>query len=126
MFLAAADPMSMCLAPGSAEREADRAATVPVIAETAWLILDRLGAGPQSRFVHAAAAGSIRPIDLIDEDWTRCAALIDTYADLSLDLVDASVVAVAERIGITTLASLNHRDFTVVRPRHVNAFELIP
>jgi predicted nucleic acid-binding protein len=47
------------------------------------------------------------------------------YSDLRLDLMDASLVAVAESIGITTIATLNRRDFTVVRPRHVEAFELL-
>jgi hypothetical protein len=52
--------------------------------------------------------------------------LIETYADLGLGLVDASVVTIAERLSIATIATLNHRDFSVVRPRHVEAFELVP
>lgn len=52
--------------------------------------------------------------------------LIDTYHDLGLGLVDASVVAVAERLGITQIATLDHRHFRVVRPRHIDAFELLP
>jgi predicted nucleic acid-binding protein len=52
--------------------------------------------------------------------------LIETYADLGLGLVDASIVTVCEKLAITTLATLNRRDFTVVRPRHVEAFDLIP
>jgi predicted nucleic acid-binding protein len=40
--------------------------------------------------------------------------------------VDASVVAVAERLGIGTVATLDRRHFTVVRPRHVDMFELLP
>jgi len=36
------------------------------------------------------------------------------------------VVTLAERLGTTRIASLNHRDFTVVRPRHAAAFELLP
>lgn len=43
-------------------------------------------------------------------DWQWCADLVD----------------VAERLGLTTLATLNHRDFTVVRPRHAAAFGLLP
>ena len=41
------------------------------------------------------------------------------YASLRLDLMDASLVAVAERLGVSELASFNGRDFhTVVRPPH--------
>jgi predicted nucleic acid-binding protein len=54
------------------------------------------------------------------------AELIDIYQDLGLGLVDASVIAVAERLEITQIATLDHRHFRVVRPRHVAAFELLP
>jgi predicted nucleic acid-binding protein len=50
-------------------------------------------------------------------------SLLVTYADLHLGFVDASVVALAERLEITQIATLNHRDF---RPHHVDAFELLP
>lgn len=45
---------------------------------------------------------------------------------LPLGMVDASIVAVAERLGLSTIATLNQRHFTVVRPRHVDAFTLTP
>jgi uncharacterized protein len=60
------------------------------------------------------------------EDWQRVGELIGTYTDLRLDVMDASLVALAERLGASTIATLNHRDFAVVRPRHVDAFELLP
>lgn len=102
------------------------AAPVPVIAETAWLILDRLGAAAQAAFVHMITSGALTPVDLTAADWQRCEQLITTYASLRLDLIDASLAAVAERLKLTTLATLNHRDFHVIRPRHADAFELLP
>jgi hypothetical protein len=45
---------------------------------------------------------------------------------LRLGLVDASVVTVAENLNVVTVATLNHRDFTVVRPGHADAFEILP
>ena len=39
---------------------------------------------------------------------------------------DASVVALAERHGAIRVATLDRRHFTVVRPRHAQAFELLP
>ena len=54
------------------------------------------------------------------------ADLVDRYASLPLGAADASVVAIAERLGITRIATVDRRDFTVVRPRHIPAFELIP
>lgn len=104
----------------------DLAAPVPVIAETAWLLLDRAGPAAQAGFVAMITTGRLDAIDLTAEDWERVAELIDTYADLHLDVVDASVVAVAERLGLSTIATLNERDFRVVRPSHIDAFELVP
>ena len=52
--------------------------------------------------------------------------LIITYADLCLDAADASVIAIAERHHQIAIATLDHRDFRVVRPAHCDAFELIP
>jgi predicted nucleic acid-binding protein len=102
------------------------AAPTPVIAESAWLILERLGTGPHQRFLRLVTSGQLEAIELTDEDWRRCVELTDTYADLRLDLADASLVAVAERLGQTVIATLNYRDFRVVRPKHCEAFELLP
>ncbi len=104
----------------------DWASPTPVIAETAWLILDRLGTGPHQRFLRLVTTGQLEPIELSDTDWLRCVELVTTYADLRLDLADAALIAIAERLGQTTIATLNHRDFHVVRPAHCDAFELVP
>ncbi|HZE50144.1 MAG TPA: hypothetical protein VE074_11320 [Jatrophihabitantaceae bacterium] len=41
-------------------------------------------------------------------------------------LVPGTVIAVCERLGLTEVASLDGRHFTVVRPRHVKALTLLP
>jgi predicted nucleic acid-binding protein len=98
----------------------------PVATEAAWLIGSRLGPATEAAFVASIAAGEFSVVDLTAIDWARCAELIARYADLDLGLVDASVVAVAERLSVTTLASIDRRDLLVVRPAHCGAFELIP
>jgi len=129
IWLAAADRRSdrhlVCTAVLLDHRD-DLAAPVPVIAETSWLILDRLGPAAQRYFLQLVVTGRLDAVDLDAGDWRRCAELIDRYADLRLDLMDASIVAVAERTAATTIATFNHRDFRVVRPRHCDAFQLIP
>ncbi|MHB8295836.1 MAG: twitching motility protein PilT [Acidimicrobiales bacterium] len=64
--------------------------------------------------------------NLLAEDWQRIGELVATYADLRLGGTDASVVAVAERLGTTRIATLNPRHFRVVRPRHADSFDLLP
>ena len=100
--------------------------SAPVVAETSWMIESRLGPQAEARFLGLVTSGEIEVIDLAVADYLRCVELIETYADLGLGLVDASVVTIAERLSIATIATLNHRDFSVVRPRHVEAFELVP
>jgi len=45
---------------------------------------------------------------------------------LPLGTTDASVTAIAERLGLTDVATLDRRHFTVVRPSHVAALTLLP
>jgi uncharacterized protein len=59
-------------------------------------------------------------------DWLRIAELVAAYRDLPLGTVDASVIAAAERLGITAIATVDRRHFGVVRPRHVDAFTILP
>lgn len=54
------------------------------------------------------------------------AELVETYIDLPLGIVDAAVIAIAERLRLTEIATLDHRHFTVVRPQHTTAFVLLP
>ena len=64
--------------------------------------------------------------ELEDQDIRRMAELVETYIDLPLGIVDAAVIAIAERLRLTEIATLDHRHFTVVRPRHTTAFVLLP
>lgn len=104
----------------------DLAIVTPAVAESAWLIEDRLGPVAEASFLRLVTSDRFDIIDLVADDYERCLELIETYEDLGLGFVDASIIAVAERLGQSTLATLNHRDFAVVRPAHRNAFELVP
>jgi predicted nucleic acid-binding protein len=97
-----------------------------VITEVAYLLATRLGWEPEVRFLGDLASGSfiiepVHPSDLI-----RMAELVAQYHDLPLGSVDASVIAVAERRAVTEVGTLDRRHFSVVRPRHTEAFELLP
>ena len=129
VFLAAADRSeaqhAACVEVLGAHR-GDLAATAPVIAESAWLIERRLGVPAEAALLRLVTTGDVQVIDLSMDDYERSIALVEQYADLELGFVDASIIAVAEREGVATLATLNHRDFRAVRPRHVEAFDLVP
>lgn len=65
-------------------------------------------------------------VELTSADYARTADLVDQYADFPLGTTDAAVVALAERLDVDEIATIDHRHFTVVRPRHVKAFTLLP
>ena len=98
----------------------------PVITEVCWLLESRSGPAAEAAFLDALHAGELTIVDLERDDLRRMADLVRRYADLPLGAVDASVVAVAERTRITTVATLDHRHFRVVRPHHTDAFTLLP
>jgi predicted nucleic acid-binding protein len=97
-----------------------------VIAETGWLIRRQLNIATEAALYGALAAGDIGVIDLTAADWTRIADLLGTYTDIGLDAADASLMAVAERLNQTVIATLDERDFRVVCPAHTDAFDLLP
>jgi hypothetical protein len=97
-----------------------------VIAEVTYLLQREGGSRVELRFVAELVEGTYEPVVVEQVDWVRVAELGWRYRDLPLGTVDASVVAVAERLKITQIATLDHRHFSVVRPAHVEAFELLP
>lgn len=96
-----------------------------VITEVAYLIASRLGAEPEVRFLGDLARGAFAVEPVHAADWLRIAELVWRYRDLGLGTVDASVVAVAERMGITDVATLDRRHFGVVRPSHVETLTIV-
>ncbi|MGH2987877.1 MAG: type II toxin-antitoxin system VapC family toxin [Solirubrobacterales bacterium] len=96
------------------------------LAEVAHLLASRGQWEGEVRLVGTLASGALVLEPVAPADLVRVAELVATYRDLPLGTVDASVVAAAERLGITTIATLDRRHFGVVRPAHVEAFELVP
>jgi len=97
-----------------------------VITEVAYLIATRLGTEPEVRFLGDIAAGDFDIDPVPAGDWLRIAELVHQYRDLPLGTVDSSVIAAAERRGITSIATVDRRHFAVVRPAHCDAFDLLP
>ena len=97
-----------------------------VVTEVVYLLGTRLGTEAEVRFLGDFAAGNLIAEPVAAEDWLRMAELVGRYADLPLGSVDASVVAAGDRLAVREVATLDRRHFGVVRPRHVDAFELLP
>jgi predicted nucleic acid-binding protein len=98
----------------------------PVLTEVCYLLESRSGPKAEAAFLRALHRGELVLVDLVPADLARMADLVETYSDMPLGAVDAAVVAIAERLGLVEVATLDRRHFTVVRPKHVPAFTLLP
>lgn len=109
-------------------REAAREVRLPVtvLPEITYLLERRIGVQAEEAFVRAVADGEFDIESLEDADLARAADLLGVYRDAPLGFVDASVVAIAERLGVTTVLTTDRRHFALVRPSHVPALRLVP
>ena len=90
-----------------------------VVAETGYLIDRQLGPTAEAAFYRSIANGDLLVEHLTAADWQRVAELVESYADFPLGGTDASIIAIAERLGIARVATLDRRHFQAVRP-HAN------
>lgn len=100
--------------------------TALVIAEAGWLIRRQLDIAAEAVFYTAITNGQLTIEDLTETDWARITELLGTYSNISLDAADASIIAIAERLNQSVIATLDERDFRIVRPAHTDTFELLP
>lgn len=98
----------------------------PVLVEVDYWIHTRLHAGVFLALLDDIAAGAYTIADPRAEDYRRIRDLCDRYADADIGFVDAAVMAIVERLNETKLATLDHRHFGLLRPRHVDALHLLP
>jgi len=75
--------------------------------------------GLAAEFCAAIADDELRVIEITPHDYRRMAELLTTYSSLRLQVVDACVVALAERLDLREVDALDRRDFQVVAPRHL-------
>lgn len=97
-----------------------------VLAELDYWCHERLSGDAWLVFLEDLLAGAYRAEHPTREDLARCATLQRKYGDLRLGVVDASVIALAERLGEPKVATLDHRHFGVVRPGHAETLDLLP
>jgi uncharacterized protein len=95
-----------------------------VVAEATYLIGSRLGPEVEGQFLRGLESMDIEAP--APADWPRIADLVERYANFPLGGADASVVALAERLGTANIVTLDVRHFGAIRPRRGPAFRLLP
>ena len=97
-----------------------------VLPEVCHLLASRLGY-PITRQVLTELANSNVIIEGIDKtDLKRVTEILDQYTDSKLNFVDATIVAIAERMNITKIFTLNKPIFSIISPQHCAGFEIFP
>jgi uncharacterized protein len=99
---------------------------ITVLPEICYLLNTHLGQQSERKLITSIIHGELRIEGLTNEDFRRSFQLLETYADINIGFVDASMVAIAERLKLHRILTTDRKHFSAIRPRHCHAFELLP
>lgn len=98
----------------------------PVLVEVDYLLTRRRRPDGMIHLLDDIKAGAYSIEALEHDDYWRIADICERYADANVGFVDAAVLSIVERLREPKLATLDHRHFRLLQPRHVAALELLP
>ena len=99
---------------------------ITVLPEICYLLNSHLSREAERKLIASIIQGELKIEGLTHEDFRRSYQLIESYSDINIGFVDASVAAVAERLKIHRILTTDRRHFSIIRPRHCHAFDLLP
>lgn len=97
-----------------------------VLTELAYLVLRDLGHDVLTVFLRSLSDGELPIICADIVDLKRAAEILEQYADSKIDFVDAVIMAIAERLNVRRILTVDRRDFGMFRPKHCEFFEIVP
>ena len=97
-----------------------------VLPEIAYLFWRDVGTWGIPSFLRRFREFDSTLLPISDTDLDRISEIAETYADAEFDIVDCCIMALAERLQITRIATFDRRDFSIFRPRHCQFLELLP
>ena len=99
--------------------------TEAVITETAYVLaasaLHRRAALTWVQRARAARLLAVEPVS----DHAAVAAILERYASLPCDYADATLIALAEQTGVSAIATIDQRDFSVYRIKGRKRFRIL-
>lgn len=96
--------------------------TYPVLVERVHLLYRRVGVSKTMAWFEALDAQGVGVFDMHAEHLNRLTVLMRQYADLPMDLADASLVLAAEALGEGRIVSTDERDFHTYRWKNHHPF----
>ncbi len=97
--------------------------TWPVLTETTHLLAARGQVELSTRFLERCFSGAVDIVELDAPSRSRMLELMRRYAQLPMDLADASLVLLAEKLGHGRILSTDQRDFETYRWKHHQPFD---
>jgi uncharacterized protein len=97
--------------------------TWPVMTETCYLLQRNQGASVASSFIQSFGQGLFSVFPLQQSHATSMSQLMLKYANLPMDLADASLIILAEHLGHGRLLSVDQRDFNASRWTSTQPFQ---
>jgi hypothetical protein len=97
-----------------------------ILPELAYLTIRGLGHPTFIKFMRGVLDNPRQLVTATDTDLSRATDLMEKYLDARIDLVDCVIVAMAERLNISRILTVDQRDFRILRPNHIPAFEILP
>lgn len=97
--------------------------TYPVITETSYLLAQLVNHTVQRNFLKAICQNAFEVFQIEQNHLERMVELMERYADLPMDLADASLVVLAEHLGHGRLLTVDRRDFSTYRWANTNPFQ---
>lgn len=96
------------------------------LGELDYLLREFLGVDAELDFLDSVLSGSFVLEPTTPADVERCREIIAQYRDLDPGLVDAAVMATAERLETDRVLTVDERDFRAVVSRSGRPFQLLP
>jgi predicted nucleic acid-binding protein len=97
-----------------------------VLPELAFMVLRELGYDTLFRFVRSIVAQEVPLVRATPADLERSIEIMDQYRDSRIDFVDSVIAAIAERLGIRTIMTVDRTHFRLLRPRTFSYFTVVP
>lgn len=98
------------------------ATTWPVVTETSYLLASRFGEAAKTDFLQEVFEGHISMWEIPLAQARKIPAMIKKYANLPMDLADASLVLLAEHLGHGRILTTDQRDFGAYRWKSAKPF----
>lgn len=97
-----------------------------ILTELAYMVVRDIGRPAFIRLMRSIFAGELELVFPSANDLERATDIMEQYSDSKIDFVDCVVTAMAERLNISRILTIDQRDFRILRPTHVSAFEILP